>query len=127
MISTLHGIYFPFLMQFKMSSANCFNLDQSKILLSGSGLILEETGVCSLSFHPSSSFQQYLFLPCLPNILYFDWLKALFSLTPYKFTNKIAIFFVYIYHINSDRKLSTLSIPFTLLSYLNICNSFCKH
>ena len=30
---------FPFYMLFKMSSAICFNLDQSKILLSGNGLI----------------------------------------------------------------------------------------
>ena len=38
MISTLYGMYFSFEMHFKMSSAVCFNLDQSKILSSGSGL-----------------------------------------------------------------------------------------
>ena len=36
--STLYGIYFSFQMHFKMSSAICLNLDQSKILSSGSGL-----------------------------------------------------------------------------------------
>ena len=40
MFSMLFGTYFPFSMQFEMSSALCFNLDQSKILLSGNGLTL---------------------------------------------------------------------------------------
>ena len=35
---TLYGTYFSFLMHFKMSSAVSFNLNQSKILLSGNGL-----------------------------------------------------------------------------------------
>ena len=38
MLSTLYGTFFPFYMHFKMSSAICFNLDQSKILSSGNGL-----------------------------------------------------------------------------------------
>ena len=38
MFSTLYGTYFLFLIHFKMSYAICFNLDQSKILLSGNGL-----------------------------------------------------------------------------------------
>ena len=38
MFSTLYGTYFPFWMHFKMLSAICFNLDQSKILLSVNGL-----------------------------------------------------------------------------------------
>ena len=39
LFSTLYGTYFPFEMHFKMSSAISFNLDQSKILSSGNGLI----------------------------------------------------------------------------------------
>ena len=39
MFSTLYGTYFPFKMHSKMSSAICFDLDQSKILPSGNGLI----------------------------------------------------------------------------------------
>ena len=42
MFSTLYGSHFVFKMHFKMSSAICFNLDQSEILLSGNGLIIEE-------------------------------------------------------------------------------------
>ena len=38
MCSTLYGTYFPFELPFKMLSAVCFNLDQSKILSSGNGL-----------------------------------------------------------------------------------------
>ena len=38
MFSTLDGTCFPFSMHFKMLSAICFNLDQSKILSSGNGL-----------------------------------------------------------------------------------------
>ena len=38
MFSTLYGTYFPFEMHFKMSSAICYNLGKSKILLSGNGL-----------------------------------------------------------------------------------------
>ena len=38
MFSTLYCTYFPFQMHAQMSSAVCFNLDQPKILLSGSGL-----------------------------------------------------------------------------------------
>ena len=38
MFSTLYGTYFIFQMHFEMSSAICFNLDKSKILLSGNGL-----------------------------------------------------------------------------------------
>ena len=38
MFSTLYGSYFPIQMHFKMSSAICFNLDQSKILSSENGL-----------------------------------------------------------------------------------------
>ena len=36
--STLHGTYISFSMHFKMASAICFNLDQSKILSSGNEL-----------------------------------------------------------------------------------------
>ena len=41
MFSTLYGNHFPFKMHFNfnMSSANCFSLDQSKILLSGNRLM----------------------------------------------------------------------------------------
>ena len=39
LFSTLY-VTFPFYMHFKMSSAVCFNLDQSKILPSGNGLTL---------------------------------------------------------------------------------------
>ena len=42
MFSTLHGTYFSFWMHFKMSSAICFNLDQSKILSSGNGFEIFE-------------------------------------------------------------------------------------
>ena len=38
MFSTLYGAHFSFWMHFKMLSAICFTLDQSNILLSGSGL-----------------------------------------------------------------------------------------
>ena len=38
MFSTLYGTYFSFSMHFQMSSAICFNLDQSKNLSSGNGL-----------------------------------------------------------------------------------------
>ena len=38
MFSTLCGTYFPFNMLFKMSSAICFSLDQSRILSSGNEL-----------------------------------------------------------------------------------------
>ena len=38
MFSTLYDTYFSFQMHFKISSAICFNLEQSKILLSGNGL-----------------------------------------------------------------------------------------
>ena len=38
MFSTLYGTYIPFHMHFKISSAICFNLNQSKILSSGNGL-----------------------------------------------------------------------------------------
>ena len=40
MFSILYGTYFPFQMYFKMSSAICFNLNQSKILSSGNRLTL---------------------------------------------------------------------------------------
>ena len=46
MFSTLYGTYFSFLIHFKMSSEICFSLNQSKILLSGNGLIL----LCCLLF-----------------------------------------------------------------------------
>ena len=39
MFSTPYGIYFSFWMHFKLSSAICFNLDQSKILSPGYGLL----------------------------------------------------------------------------------------
>ena len=38
MFSTRYGTYFSFQMHFKMPSAICFSLDQSKILSSGNGL-----------------------------------------------------------------------------------------
>ena len=38
LFSTLYGTYFSFSIHFKMSSAICFNLDQSKILSSDNGL-----------------------------------------------------------------------------------------
>ena len=49
MFSTLYGSYFSFQMCLKVLSAICFNLDQSRILLSGNGLniIREGTGVKS--------------------------------------------------------------------------------
>ena len=47
MFSTLYGTYFPFQMYFKMSSAICFNLDQSEMLSSGNGLMWLR--LCSLS------------------------------------------------------------------------------
>ena len=40
MFSTLYSTYFSFYMHFKMSSAICFNLEQSKTLSSGTGLNL---------------------------------------------------------------------------------------
>ena len=43
MFSTLHGTYFSFQMHFKMSSANAFILDWSKILSLGNGLTLSQT------------------------------------------------------------------------------------
>ena len=49
MLSTLYGIYFPFWMHFEMSSAICFNLDQSKILLSGNGLTDQKNEQLTLS------------------------------------------------------------------------------
>ena len=39
MFSTLYGTYLLFEMHFKMSSPVCFNLDQSKILSCGNGLM----------------------------------------------------------------------------------------
>ena len=42
MFSTLHGTYFSFEMHFKMSSATCFNLDQSEILSCGNRLTRKE-------------------------------------------------------------------------------------
>ena len=39
MFSTQYGTDFPFWMHFKMSSAICFDLDQSKILSSDNGLM----------------------------------------------------------------------------------------
>ena len=39
MFSTPYGTYFSFEVHFEVSSAICFNLDQSKIFLSGNGLI----------------------------------------------------------------------------------------
>ena len=38
MFSTLYGTYFSFYMHFEMSSVNCFNFDQFKILSSNNGL-----------------------------------------------------------------------------------------
>ena len=43
MCSTLYGTYFSFQMDFKMSSAICFNLDQSKILSSGNHWLTVES------------------------------------------------------------------------------------
>ena len=40
MFSTLYGTCFSFYMNFKMMSAICFNLDQSKILSSGNNIII---------------------------------------------------------------------------------------
>ena len=50
MFSTLYGIYFSFQMHFKMSSAICFNLGQSKIFSSGNGL--RKRRQCLLGFSP---------------------------------------------------------------------------
>ena len=47
LFSTLYGTYFSFQMHFKMSSAICFDLDQSKIFSSGNGLKLS---ACNLHF-----------------------------------------------------------------------------
>ena len=44
MFSTQYDTYFSFQMRFKMSSAICFNLDQSKILSSDNGLTSEWHG-----------------------------------------------------------------------------------
>ena len=44
MLSTLYDSYFLFLMDFKMSSAICFNFDLSKILSSWNELILIPNG-----------------------------------------------------------------------------------
>ena len=40
MFSNLYGTYLSFEMHFKMLSAFCFTLNQSKILSSGNGLVL---------------------------------------------------------------------------------------
>ena len=62
MFSTLYGTYFSFQMHFKMSSAICFNLDQSKILLSGNGLTLENKILHNKTFlGTSSKFPFYLY------------------------------------------------------------------
>ena len=41
MLSSYRALYFSFQMHFKMSSAICFNLDQSRILSSGNGVITQ--------------------------------------------------------------------------------------
>ena len=43
MFSTLYGTHFLFSMHFKMLSAICFNLDQSKVLSSGNELTHSHT------------------------------------------------------------------------------------
>ena len=53
-VSTLYDAYFSFQMHSKMSSAICFNLDQSKILSSGNGLI------CRLHMHSISQVQNFV-------------------------------------------------------------------
>ena len=55
MSSTLYGTYFRFHMHLKMSSAICFNLDQSKILSFGNGLTRYNQGskaLCSVLTRP---------------------------------------------------------------------------
>ena len=49
MFSTLYDAYFAFQMHFKMSSAVCFNLDQSRILSSGDGLKEKGGGALEIS------------------------------------------------------------------------------
>ena len=58
MFSTLYGTYFSFQMHFKMSSAICFNLDQSKILSSGNGLTLSLLMTTQESFVDSVDLDQ---------------------------------------------------------------------
>ena len=43
MFPTLYDTHFSFQIHFKIASAICFNLDQSKILLSGNGLSHSQT------------------------------------------------------------------------------------
>ena len=51
MFSTLYGTCFSFYMHFKMSSAICFSLDQSKIVSSDNGLRCTR-----YSFQPSAPY-----------------------------------------------------------------------
>ena len=70
MFSTLNGTYFPFYMHFKLSSAICFNLDQSKILSSGNGLsityiIISCTCIWKISSANKTQVSQEIFQPFL--------------------------------------------------------------
>ena len=73
-----YGTYFSFEMHFKMSSAICFNLDQSKILSSGNGLIWTRLKFLShgkglvcihtiISFNSSNLKTVVRYEPCLVN------------------------------------------------------------
>ena len=60
MFSTLYGSYFSFQMHFNISSASCFNFDQSKILSSGNGLSTIQTNCCNICF--GTNRHLYIFL-----------------------------------------------------------------
>ena len=59
--STLYVTYFPYEMYFKMSSAICFNLDKSKILSSGNGLLVKASSILKsiLVKYALSAFQVF--------------------------------------------------------------------
>ena len=80
MFSTLYGIYSSFKMHFRMSSAICFNLNQSKILSSGNGLKW-------LTLYPMTHFEIEKWSAWVPTTLV-HWSPGLFpqfvSLTLYR-------------------------------------------
>ena len=57
-----YGTYFSFYMQFKMSSAICFNLDQSKILSSGNGLSHLNVKIWNITMKPVNHTQIAFFI-----------------------------------------------------------------
>ena len=73
MFSTLYCSYFSFEMHFKRSSAICFNLDQSKILLSDNGIMnnaLAKRGLTLIDFYCLALSQQALIFMCLQDRSY---------------------------------------------------------